>query len=82
MHSANERDEIWVVSKTKTTTHDNPKSNYYATKAEWIDRKTSIDQKHTKTYGWVCFRHVIGQFAVRNFLQGQKFLKKMLISEV
>ena len=32
--------------------------------------------------GRVCFRHVIGQFAVRNLLYGPKFLKKMLISEV
>ena len=32
-------------------------------------------------YGWVCFRHAIGQFAVRNLLYGQKCLKKMLISE-
>ena len=34
----------YIVSKIKTTTHDNAKSNYYATKAEWIYRKTSIDQ--------------------------------------
>ena len=33
-------------------------------------------------YGWVCFRHAIGQFAVRNLLYGPNFLKKMLISEV
>ena len=33
-------------------------------------------------YGWVCFRHAIGQFAVRNLLYGPKFLKKMLISEL
>ena len=33
-------------------------------------------------YGWVCFRHAIGQFAVRNLPYGPKFLKKMLISEV
>ena len=33
-------------------------------------------------YGWVSFRHVIGQFAVRNLLYGPKFLKKMLISEL
>ena len=33
----------YIVSKIKTTTHDNPKSNY-ATKAEWMDSKTSIDQ--------------------------------------
>ena len=24
-------------------------------------------------YGWVCFRHAIGQFAVRNLLYGPKF---------
>ena len=34
----------YIVSKIKTTTHDYPKSNYYATKAEWIDSKTSIDK--------------------------------------
>ena len=34
----------YIVSKIKTTTHDNPKSNYYSAKAEWIDSKTSIDQ--------------------------------------
>ena len=33
-------------------------------------------------YGWVCFRHAIGQFSVRNLLYGPKFLKKMLISEL
>ena len=33
-------------------------------------------------HGWVCFRHAIGQFAVRNLLYGPKFLKKMLISEL
>ena len=36
----------------------------------------------TLLYGWVCFRHAIGQFAVRNLLYGPKFLKKMLISEL
>ena len=35
----------YIVSKIKTTAHDNPKSNYYATKAEWIDSKTSIDKQ-------------------------------------
>ena len=34
----------YTVSKIKTTAHDNPKSDYYAKKAEWIDSKTSIDQ--------------------------------------
>ena len=34
----------YIVSKIKTTKHDNPKSNYYSAKAEWIDSKTSIDQ--------------------------------------
>ena len=33
-------------------------------------------------YGWVCFSHTIGQFAVRNLLYGPNFLKKMLISEL
>ena len=33
-------------------------------------------------YGWVCFRHAIGQFVVRNLLYGPKFLKKMPISEL
>ena len=32
----------YIVSKIKTTAHDNPESNYYATKAEWIDSKTYI----------------------------------------
>ena len=36
----------------------------------------------TLLYGWVCFRHAIGQFAVCNLLYGPKFLKKMLISEL
>ena len=35
-----------------------------------------------QTYGWVCFRHAIGQFEVRNLLYGPKLLKKMLISEL
>ena len=34
----------YIVSKIKTTMQDNPKSKYDATKAEWIDSKTSIDQ--------------------------------------
>ena len=35
------------MSIIKTTTHDNdPKSNYYSTKAEWIYSKSSIDQKN------------------------------------
>ena len=38
----------YIVTKIKTTTHDNPKSNNYATKAEWIDSKTSIDQNPQK----------------------------------
>ena len=37
---------------------------------------------HNLLYGWVCFRNAIGQFAVRNFLYGPKFLKKMHISEL
>ena len=36
--------KFFTQGKIKTTAHDNPKSNYYATKAEWIDSKTSIDQ--------------------------------------
>ena len=33
-------------------------------------------------YGWVCLRHAIGQFAVRNLPYGPNFLKKILISEL
>ena len=33
-------------------------------------------------YGKLCFRHTIGQFAVRKLLYGPKLLKKMLISEL
>ena len=34
------------------------------------------EKKYLLLYGWVCFRHVIGQFAVRNLLYGPKFQRK------
>ena len=45
-------------------------------------KKMKIWKYENLLYGWGCFRHAIGQFAVRNLLYGPKFLKKMLISEL
>ena len=44
-------------------------------------RKNAVT-KGILLYDWICFRHAIGQFAVRNFIYGPQFLKKMLISEL